>query len=216
MKKVVLTAVALLMMTGVYAQIPYLHYPDAYYFPAPGPEKYYLDNHRKEKKQREDKQPGIRYGINVGTSFMSFGGSRFFSSYVAPSFSYSFSPKFYVSGGIMFEHIFPAGGSYIPEPGRNGFYAPMNNVVIYGQGTYFVRPNLSLTGTIVKNLNQNRNLSPFYRNYTPDSYSLRLNYRISDHFFFGAEFRYSEPAAYSPFYPMNMSPYGGFYPYSPY
>ncbi len=216
MKKIILIAVAFLLVTGVKAQLFYPHYPNAYYFPAPGPEKYYLDN---QQKQKNDKEPGIRYGINVGTSYMSSGWFKGFSSWVAPTFSYSVSPKFYLSGGIMLQHSFPVNGSY-PADHEDAAFGPQNtNMVLFGQGTYFIRPNLSLTGTVVKNLNRNYyrnlNISPFYRNYVPDSYSLRLNYRISDHLFFGAEFRYSEPSVYSPFYPVNVPPYQGVYPYYP-
>ncbi len=213
MRKIFLIFVAFLLVTGVNGQIPYLHYPYAYLLPAPGPDKYYHDN---QQKQENDKEPGIRYGINVGTSYMSSGWYKGFSSWVAPTFSYAVSPKFYLSGGIMLQHAFPVNSVYPADQGNAAFYSQNTNVVLFGQGTYFIRPNLSVTGTVVKNLNQDKNLSPFYRNYIPDSYSLRLNYRIGNNIFFGAEFRYSEPDMYNPYYPMNnMSPYRGIYPYYP-
>jgi len=213
-KKKGLVLIAVFFMSiSVKGQIPYLHYPYAYLLPAPGPEKYFKDN---QHKSGNDKQPGIRYGVQVGTSYMSFAGSHAFSSYFAPSLSYYLSPRFHLSGVIMLEHTFPVRGNNPAESAGNTFYLPMDHVVIYGQGTYFIRPSVSLTGTVVKNLNQDKNISPYYRNYIPDSYSLRLNYRISDNIFFGAEFRYSEPAVYSPFYPMNVPSYRGIYPYCPY
>ncbi len=212
MKSALLIFSGLLLAMVTSAQCPFLHYPDAYLFPVPGPEKYYQDNQQKKDKE---KQPGIRYAFNVGSSYFTPGRSGGFYSYFAPGVRYAVSRRFHFSGGVLFQYTNEAQGLF-PGPGES---FPSNHsvqVLFYGQGTYLLRPNLSLSGTVVKNLDQSQKYPSFYKPYpiVPDSYSLRLNYRISNSISFGAEFRYSEPSYYMGFPYRSFHGYG--FPYYPY
>ena len=208
-----------LMMTGVKAQINWLHYPNAYLFPAATPEKYFYD---RQQEQEKDGEPGIRlhYSINMGGSFMTSPWYKGFSSWVAPEISYAVTPRFFVSGGVRVEQFFPSGHTSLPAGGEQVVPGgPSTHLLLYGSGTYLIRPNFSVTGTIIKNLDINKNLSPYGRsfNYVPDSYSLRFDYQLGHNIHLGAEFRYMNYDNYNPFYPGAMygpygRPYRGFAP----
>ncbi len=215
MKKIVILFLGIVMAGGVQAQISWLHYPNGYLFPAATPEKYYYDQKEQEKKEG---LPGIRYRLDMGGSFTTSPWYKGFSTWVAPGFSYTVTPRFFISGGVRVEQYFPTGGSYLSPGGEQGFAAgPATNMVIYASGTYLIRPNLSVTGTMMKNLDINKNISPYGRrfNYVPDSYSLRFDYQLSPGIHLGAEFRYTDYSRVNPFAPGGMypGPYRGYTPF---
>ncbi len=217
MKKIVFIFIGgWLMMTGLQAQISYLHYPDAYLFPAATPEKYFYDR----QEQEEEKQPGIRlqYALNMGGSFVNSPWYKGLSTWIAPEISYAVTPRLFVTGGVRVEQYFPAGSHSLTAGGEQApATGPGTYLMIYGSATYLIRPNLSVTGTILKNLDINKNTSPFLRsyNYVPDSYSLRFDYQLSRNIHLGAEFRYSGYSNVNPFAPgaMQFGPYRGYRPW---
>ena len=217
MKKIVLLFIGgLLLAAGVQAQISWLHYPDAYLFPAAAPEKYFYD----QQEEQEDDQPGIRmhYALNMGGSFVTSPWYKGFSTWVAPEFSYAVTPRFFVSGGVRVEQYFPVGSNFLTTGGEQAFATgPGTHLMFYGSGTYLIRPNLAVTGTIIKNLDVNRNTSPFLRSYSyvPDSYSLRFDYQLTRNIHLGAEFRYTDYSNVNPFAPgaMQFGPYRGYSPW---
>ena len=190
-------------------QAQVFHFPVARLFPAPGPEKYYLD---KKEHPSSDDGPGIQYNLLLQSGYFGIPGyGNGFSYSVSPSFSYTVSPRFMVTGGIAYTSYM------LPQPDENSRENSLmsgnmkRNVIVYAQGTYMVRPNFFLTGSIVKNLNRNR--SPFFQNpysvQSGDSYSLRMDYFLTKSIRFGAEFRYSNnyypgfgfPHGYDPYLP---------------
>jgi hypothetical protein len=218
MKKIVLITLGLLMMAGLKAQLSYQHYPAGYLFPAATPEKYFYDH---QQQEQQDDQPGIHYRLNMGGTFVASPWYKGFSTYVAPEFSFAVTPRFFLSGGVRVEQFFPSGApSPGPEGGQTAGYRPATSLFFYASGTYLIRPNFSVTGTIMKNLDLNKNISPFARNYNyyaPDSYSLRFDYQLSRNIHLGAEFRYMNYNNYNPYYP-GASMFGppSYNPFSPY
>ena len=206
MKKIFLLIIGVwMMMGGVKAQISWLHYPNGYLFPAATPEKYYYDQKEQEKKEG---LPGIRYQLNMGGSFVTSPWYKGFSTWVAPGFSYA----------VRVEQYFPTGHNALTPAGEQAAVGGAGtHLLLYASGTYLIRPNLSVTGTVMKNLDINKNTSPFLRsyNYVPDSYSLRFDYQLSRNIHLGAEFRYSDYSNVNPFAPgaMQFGPYRGYSPW---
>lgn len=204
MKRALIFGMLLLLSFSLKAQLLYPHYPGSYYFPAPSPESY-LQETRHEEEQKDG--PGIRWGVNVGGNYLSTPWYRGFSSFVAPSFRIWVTPRFHFEGGVRVERFFPAGRSYVAGEGLSGT-APGTVFSVYASGTYFLRPGLAVTGTVMKNFASAPALPPFaagYR-YVPDQYSLRLDYQITPSIHFGAEFRYMEYSQ-NPFVPGFMPAY---------
>ncbi|NOY36825.1 MAG: hypothetical protein GXO83_04555 [Chlorobi bacterium] len=190
-------------------QAQVFHFPLARLLPAPGPEKYYLDN--RGKATTDNNGPGIQYQILLQSGFFgSPGYGNGFSYSVTPTFGYTVSPRFRLSGGISYTAF---SGAAFETPGafeNRGIPQRMTgNTVIFARGTYMVRPNLFFTGTIVKNLNRNRSpflQNPYYRQ-PGDSYSLQMDYFLTKSIRFGAEFRYGNNSYPGFGYPYGYGPY---------
>ena len=130
----------------------------------------------------------VDYSLNTGTSIFSMGsmgsGSMY---YVAPEFSYQFSPKFRFRGGVMFtQQNFKANPDNLDMKSNYQYYVPSGpSTTVYASGDYQVNSRLSLTGTLIKNFSDNR----YSQNGFDNSYqmmSMGLNYKITDHLHFGA------------------------------
>ncbi len=152
--------------------------------PAPGTEN------GKEERTSDD-GPGIRLGLRTGASYLSMSGFRGFSTFIAPELSWQMSPRFFITAGVRADQCFPTGGIYSSGEMRAGS-VPATSFLLYASGTYLLRSNLSVTGSVLKNISSTGSLPPFVRNYryVPDQYSIRMDYQITPSIHFGAEFRY--------------------------
>lgn len=194
----------------------YLTYPDAYYYPAPGPEKYYKDSLKINKLDRSS-MPRMRYSLNLGTSFS--GGSMYgniLQSWVAPELSYKVSNNLDLSFGVMFSNNYmPNASSFV---GGNELESASSwlTTSFYVSGTYYVNEDLIVSGTIMKSIDQTPSWaknSYMDRNY--ESLSFSMNYRLSDAVHLGLDLNinrgnnpwYMNPAR--PYGPDPFSPFGG-------
>jgi len=97
------------------------HFPNAFFMPAPGPEKYYLDNQNIHPGS-EDMQL-MNVDVQLGTSFFSsFTGSPMMSSYIAPTLNFNISSRFNLSvGGVLINNHTSGFNQFVPVWNR-AFY----------------------------------------------------------------------------------------------
>ncbi len=140
----------------------------------------------------------IDFGLQAGGSFTSFGKyGSIFSSYVAPEIRYQATSRFQFRGGVMFTSSFMPGareGLY----GAGGPANQFNQFLVYAEGEYRVNDRLSLGGIVVKELDNNtsRQMNAFQKNAGFQSMGMRVNYKITDNFHFGAQFSVTEGRPY--------------------
>ncbi len=208
--------VLLLLLAGLNSSAQHiLHHPDAYYAPAPGPEKYFYDLHKKNDAEQVTGSR-IQYNLNIGTVFSTFGGAgSLMSSYLSPSIRYRITPKLYLQIGGSMLYSYPTGGSPSGEPTMAAGNDPSYH--LYLNGTYRVSERLVIDGSLIKGkMNQySYGLYPYRMNGDYESYSLGFNYRIAKSLHFGAQINVSNglnPYYYSdPFNPGRLNTYDPFY-----
>jgi hypothetical protein len=87
------SVILILLLVGLNSSGQNLHHPEAYFAPAPGSEKYFYDLQENDRNDKPDSR--IQYRLDIGTSFISFGGSgSMMNSYLSPSLRFKISPKF--------------------------------------------------------------------------------------------------------------------------
>jgi hypothetical protein len=138
-----------------------------------------------------DQKPTLKdrtdVGLEVGTSF-TFSPGNFYgpSYYIAPSFTYRVSPRFFLSTGIGMQYatFYPAN---LPADRDN--MLPMTRAYLYARGSYLLTPRLIVSGTVYKSMMD----APRHGNYTnPLNYnaqgmSIGFQYKVSDSFSFGVQ-----------------------------
>ena len=81
------------------------HHPNAWFAPPPGADKYYFDSLRNHNPEQST-VPGIRYNINVGTSFTSGGYyGNTFQTWISPEIQIPVSERFSLRVGAIATHI---------------------------------------------------------------------------------------------------------------
>ena len=214
MKKPILLFVFIMFVLFQAAGQEYLTYPDAYYFPAPGPEKYYKDSLKTNKLDRSS-MPRMRYSLNLGTSFS--GGHLYGSvlqSWIAPELSYKVSNNLDLSFGVMFSNNYMPNASSFTGGNELESASSWLTTTLYASGTYYVNKDLILTGTVIKSIDQ----TPIWaknsfmdRNY--ESLSFSVDYRLSDAVHLGLDLNFNR--GNNPWYMNPARPYG-LDPFSPY
>lgn len=190
----------------------FYHFPYAFFMPAPGPEKYFLDN--------QDIRPGsedlqlMNVDVQLGTSFTSsFTGSPMMSSYIAPTLNFNISPRFNLSvGGVLMNNHTSVFNQFVPGsmeqdilPGRLN-----SDFALFASGNYLVSNKLLVYGSAYTSKFSANNYSPFrlnsssYRKNHFDQFTLGAKYKLSNSFTIGAQVEYSD--GFNPYYRFN--PYG--------
>lgn len=195
-----------------------LHHPLSYFTPAPGTEKYYSDLNKDTRQGHSF----IKYSLDVGTTFTGMNGyGSLGSSYLSPSVRYRVSPKIELElgGAIMYNFVSGSPVSNMgdsPSSGNN-----FTSYLFYTKGNYQVNEKLNINGAFVKSIANDALFYQYPYQVNPDfeSYSLGLNYKLSDAIRIGAHFNFSN--GINPYYyssPLNRrisgfhSPYDPFYP----
>ncbi len=215
MKKPILLFVFIVFVLFQAAGQSYLNYPDAYFVPSPGPEKYYKDSLMRNSPDRSS-IPLMRYSLNLGTSF--FGGNMYgnvFKSWIAPELSYKVSNKLDLNFGVMFSNNYMPNSSMAYSAG-NEFSSASSwlTTSFYAGGTYYVSEDLIISGTLMKSIDQTpvwAKNSYLDRNY--ESLSFSVNYRLSDAVQLGVDFNINR--GNNPWYMNPARPYG-LDPFSPF
>lgn len=152
----------------------------------------------------------VNYSLQTGSMF--YGGAMSGSSfYVAPSFSYAFSKKFSMQGGVMFmnnNYSFSA-NKVFDQPDTRLFSQPSKyETIVYAKGNYQVNNKLSFTGTVVKNFTDNSGMQNQSWNNNFQMMSMGMNYKLSDNITLGAGVRVMQGSGY-----YNPYQFGGSSPF---
>ena len=203
----------------------FYHFSDAFFMPAPGPEKYFLDN-QNIRPVSEDLQL-MNVDVQLGTSFFSsFTGSPMMSSYIAPILSFNISPRFNLSvGGILMNNHTSVFNQFTPGSIEQGSLPGRLNsdFAMFASGNYLVNNKLLVYGSAYTSKFSANNYSPFRlnsslsRNDHFDRYTLGAKYKLSNAFTIGAHVEYSDGLnPYYRFNPYGRSPFSSRNLYSPF
>ena len=202
----------------------FYHFPDAFFMPAPGPEKYFLDSlntgHGSEDLQL------MNIDVQLGTSFTSsFTGSPMMSSYIAPILNFNISPRFNLSvGGILMNNHTSVFNQFAPGSIEQGSLPGRLNsdFAVFASGNWLVNNKLLVYGSAYTSKFSANNYSPFRlnsslsRNDHFDRYTLGAKYKLSNMFTIGAQVEYSDGLnPYYRFNPYGRSPFSSRNLYSP-
>ena len=202
----------------------FYHFPNAFFMPAPGPEKYFLDN-QNIRPGSEDLQL-MKVDVQLGTSFTSsFTGSPMMSSYIAPTLNFNISPRFNLRvGGVLmnyftseFNQFVPGGMEQVILPGRLNY-----DFALFASGNYLVNKKLLVYGSAYTSKFSANNYSPFRLNSSSfrknhfDRFTLGAKYKLSNAFTIGAQVEYSDVLNPYRFNPYGRSSYRSRSLYSPF
>jgi len=203
----------------------FYHFPNAFFMPAPGPEKYFPDN-QNIRPGSEDLQL-MNFDVQLGTSFTSsFTGSPMMSSYIAPTLNFNISPRFNISvGGVLmnnhtsvFNQFVPGGMEHSILPGRLN-----SDFALFASGNWLINNKLLVYGSASTSKFSANNYSPFRLNSSSfhknhfDRFILGAKYMLSNAFTIGAQVEYSDglDPYYNRFNHYGQSPYRSRNLYSP-
>ena len=196
-----------MMVMGLMGQGIY-HHPEAWFAPPPGADKYYHDSINQTGVDRSN-LPGIRYRINIGTSFSSGGFyGNTFQTWLAPEMTVPVSDRFSIRAGVIVSQVHATNMPAIPD----GFADPGNTAnwmsySVYAEGTYRLSKDMTMTGTVFKKIDRTPgwvNQSLYNQDF--ESYSLSFHYRLSNAVQIGA--RIQVDRGHPPYYNQPFSPYG--------
>jgi len=125
-------------------------------------------------------------GLEAGTSF-SYSPNNYFgpSFYVAPNISYRLSPRIQIHAGLIYEK-----STFYPlyqEQGSSNEALPMTRTLLYTSGSYLLTPNITVSGTVYKSINNIPKLTNYqdpYR-YNIEGYRLDIQYKVTNSITFG-------------------------------
>ena len=191
----------------------FYHFPDAFFMPAPGPEKYFLDS-LNTGHSSEDLQL-MNVDVQLGTSFFSsFTGSPMMFSYIAPTLNFNISSRFNLSvGGILMNNHTSVFNQFAPGSIEQGSLPGRLNsdFAVFASGNWLVNNKLLVYGSAYTSKFSANNYSPFRlnsslsRNDHFDRYTLGAKYKLSNAFTIGAQVEYSD--GLNPYY-NRFNPYG--------
>lgn len=156
----------------------------------------------------------VNYSFQTGSMF--YGGAmRGSTFYVAPSFSYAFSKKFSMEGGIMFmnnNYSYTAASQVFGQDTRLFSQPSKYETVVFARGNYQVNNKLTITGSLVKNFTDNTSMQNQAWNNSFQMMSMGMDYKLTPNITLGAGVRVVQGSGYNnPFQYNNMnSPFSAF------
>jgi len=156
----------------------------------------------------------INYHLSLGSEFTSISGfGSALNTYVTPSFSYNLSKRFSIGGGISIiqTNYFNVRSWYQNEQ-PNSTSGNFTSGMIFVNGQYLVNDRLTISGSAYKQFPITKDPLP-YNPFNPVSargaqgVDFNIGYRIGEHMYIQAGFRYSERQ--NPYYndPFNTNPF---------
>lgn len=202
----------------------FYHFPDAFFMPAPGPEKYFLDNQNR-RPGSEDLQL-MNVDVQLGTSFTSsFTGNPMMFSYIAPTLNFNISPRFKLSvGGVLINNHTSVFNQFVPGRMEQGILPGRLNsdFALFASGNWLVNKKLLVYGSAYTSKFSANNYSSFrfnsssFRKNHFDRFTLGAKYKFSNAFTIGAQVEYSDGLNPYRFNPYGRSPYRSRSLYSPF
>ncbi|MCD4697635.1 MAG: hypothetical protein K8S16_15520 [Bacteroidales bacterium] len=154
----------------------------------------------------------IQLNVSFGTTFAtSFGSGNYFGAFISPHISYPLSNRFTLRTGGIFTNSF-SNSIYETYPARhtNYYFGSLNRSFIYAEGAYQLNENITLTGTVYKELDLTRNPGSKANENQFDNSGLIMgvDYKLGKNVFIRGQIEISNGTSpyYSPFdYPQNQS-----------
>lgn len=172
--------------------------------------------------------PKTDFGFMLGSSFTTgFGSSSLFSQSFAPHFQWNPGQRFSLVVGSLFSTGHFSGstalapfGLFAGEATQDAMPQRLFSTTVYAFGAYQLSPRLTITGSSWMENNNYQAFMPQMNgqafNLNPRGVMMGFDYKVSEHFRFGAQFNVS--SGYNPFSP--FSPAGamnrGFFAPSPF
>jgi len=135
-----------------------------------------------------------RFGLEMGTSFTSFGGSGMLGNFISPRLEYDVSPSFtLITGGtISFNRYSGLEQPLVLNNNNNTSFRQQGptDYSVFMSGRYMINDNLMVTGTVYSEEGQlplMMMMNPALGSYSSRGMSMGLEYRITENLRFGAE-----------------------------
>ncbi len=132
----------------------------------------------------------LNTSLEVGTSFL-YSPKYYYapSIFIAPNINYQLSSKFRLQGGLIIERS--TIHTLYNSENQSDQILPITRAYLYAGGTYMLTPNLSLSGTAYKLINDIPNSSSYLYPYYTNSQGFRLDigYKVSNSITFGVQIR---------------------------
>lgn len=154
-------------------------------------------------------QNKVNYSLETGSMF--YGGAMKGSTfYVAPSFTYAFSKKFSMQGGVMFmNNNYNFSNQALGQPDTRLFSQPNKyETVVYAKGNYQVNNRLTISGSLVKNFADNAGMQNQAWNNSFQMMSMGMDYKLTDNMTIGAGVKVMQGSGY-----YNPYQFGGSSPF---
>ena len=162
----------------------------------------------------------FNYSVTLGSQFTSVSGfGSALNTYVSPGVSYNLNKRLRIGGGISIiqTNYFDA-KPYFRNDLNSGSSGNFTSAMVYVNDEYIVNDRLTISGSAFKQFPITTDPLP-YNPFNPVSargaqgINFNVNYRIGEHVFIQAGFRYSDgvnPYQYDPFdqNPIMKNPYG--------
>ncbi len=132
--------------------------------------------------------PDIRFGLQAGTSFSSFGsGFSMFSNQVSPYLQYQINPKLSLEIGTTFSNYNTGNNPVFSLSGTHSGTS-FTGISGYALGRYQASERLSFTGSVYRHSSvmPALTLNPGAFEFLNQGMSMGFDYKISDRFSFGA------------------------------
>jgi hypothetical protein len=127
-------------------------------------------------------------GLDIGTSF-SYSPKNYYGPtfYIAPNITYKLSPKFQIHAGLIYEK-----STFYPlyqQQDQSYSVLPMTRTLLYTSGSYLLTPNLTVSGTVYKSINNIPKLTNYQNpyQYNIEGYQLDIQYKINNSITFGVQ-----------------------------
>ena len=162
----------------------------------------------------------VKLSLNAGTSFFyspnSFSGTSF---YVAPKFSYNFTPKFRINAGVMLirqnlnlSSPLLLGNDSQPQSVviRN---TPAVQGIVFAEGDYLLSERLTLSGSLMKSIEPNDQYKNAAWRNSFQMMSMDVNYKLSNTISVGAGVRMIQSNGFNNFFPSTITSPGIYQPF---
>ena len=182
MKRILIFIVLLTGFQFVSGQSVY-NYPEIFYMPSIGPEKFYEDR----LNNNISDNPGLQYRLQTGMLFNSLSGFNSFTSYISPKAMLPVGKNFAIELGTTFSTT-SFYGDLAGESGR------INSLIAYARGVFSVNPKLLVYGEVAKSMI----INPSVKDHSFESITMGMEYMVTPNFRIGASV--TSRNGFDPFY----------------
>lgn len=157
----------------------------------------------------------VSYSMQMGTSFSNFAGTgNMFSNYVSPMVNYDVSSRFRARIGGLFVNTNFYGKNNFGSEQSTSSNVSVNRIFLFVQGQYLLSKNMTISGTIFKEVTPTPKMNDRAFDMSSETYSVGMEYRLGNNSTIGVEmnfyknispYNYHHRSSFSPFF---ASPYG--------